>query len=153
DAQNELRKWNDFGPQATPGPLPLTGTATNAAVVGEGVARVLQLCGAAHVTRCTHPQASSRVELLAATAHGAPNVASLSIVKAESQAVKELDDVYVAMHLAQAQRLIYGRDTPQVTAIVVQLRHTAQLPAARARLEYLLGTALKNQSLEVHDYE
>jgi len=153
DAQNELRRWNDFGPQATPGPLPLTGTPASAAVVGEGVARVLQLCGTAHVSRCSHPQPASRIELLAATAHGAPNVASLSIVKAESQAVKELDDVYVAMHLAQAQRLIYGRDTPQVTAIIVQLRHTAQIPVARARLEQLLGTTLKDQPLEVHDYE
>jgi putative ABC transport system permease protein len=191
DGQNELRKWNDFGFPGTPQPLALTGTAPNAAVVGEGVARVLQLCAGLHIPRCTGPHTTRnansgddtsdtnafhplprdlaelsaadpakpvgpdtpRIELLAATARGAPNVASLSVIKAESQAVKELDDVYVALHLAQAQRLIYGGDRPRVTAILLQLHHTAQIPSARARLEYLLATTLKDQPLEVHDYE
>src|SRR4029077_17500781 len=42
DGQNALRKWNDFGFQGTPPPLALTDTAPNAAVIGQGVARVLQ---------------------------------------------------------------------------------------------------------------
>jgi putative ABC transport system permease protein len=183
DGQNALRKWNDYGFAGTPQPLALTGTPPNAAVVGEGVARVLQLCGALGVRRCEAPNTSrsgaaasgvlpadladlsaaeaatspapkeTRIELLAATARGAPNVASLSVIKAESQAVKELDDIYVALHLAQAQRLIYGGDQPQVTAIIVQLHHTAQIPTARARLQYLLATTLKGDPLEVQDYE
>jgi putative ABC transport system permease protein len=183
DGQNALRKWNDYGFAGTPQPLALTGTAPNAAVVGEGVARVLQLCGALGVRRCEAPSTSrsgaapsgvlpadladlsaaeaatspahkeARIELLAATARGAPNVASLSVIKAESQAVKELDDIYVALHLAQAQRLIYGGDQPQVTAIIVQLHHTAQIPTARARLQYLLATTLQGDPLEVQDYE
>jgi putative ABC transport system permease protein len=185
--QNQLRQWNDFGFGGTPPPVALTGTAPNAAVVGEGVARVLQLCGPLGVRRCAAPEGpattrsaggeadsrlpadlaalsaqesagrpshpDARVELLAATARGAPNVATLSVVKAETQGVKELDDVYVALHLAQAQRLIYGGDPPQVTAIIVQLHHTAQIPAARARLEQLLATSLKDQPLEVQDFE
>jgi putative ABC transport system permease protein len=184
NGQNELRKWNDFGIDGRPRPLALTGTAPNAAVVGEGVARVLQLCSSLHVARCAAPVSMSsggqsggsslpndlaelsnaevaagphssetRIELLAATARGAPNVASLSVVRVESQAVKELDDIYVALHLAQAQRLIYGGDRPQVTAVIIQLHHTWQIPAARARLEQLLGTTLKDQPLEIHDYE
>jgi putative ABC transport system permease protein len=181
EGQNELRKWNDFGYPGTPEPLALTGTAPNAAVVGEGVARVLQLCGTPGLPRCTlspapsplsarplpadlaalsaaeagsaPPHQDARIELLAATAHGAPNVASLSVIKAESQSVKDLDDIFVALHLAQAQRLIYGRDPPQVTAIIVQLHHTGQIPAARARLEQLLATTLKSEPLELHDYE
>ncbi len=185
DEQNELRKWNDYGLEGTPQPLALTGTAPDAAVIGEGLARVLQLCGPLHVRRCElpdgdRPQGShlasntlpagladlssaearvnprrpeNRVELLAATAQGAPNVASLSVIKAVNQAVKEFDDIYVGLHLAQAQRLIYGAAAPQVTAIVIQLHHTAQIPAARARLEHLLGTTLKDQPLEIHDYE
>jgi putative ABC transport system permease protein len=178
--QNELRQWNDFGYAGTPDPLALTGTAPNAAVVGDGVARVLQLCGAPGLPRCapahdppaaaqalppdlaalsavessaTPPHHAARIELLAATARGAPNVASLAVIKAESQAVKDLDDIYVALHLGQAQRLIYGGDPPQVTAILVQLHHTGQIPAARARLEQLLATTLKGQPLEIHDYE
>jgi putative ABC transport system permease protein len=187
EGQNELRKWNDFGFEGTPAALALTGTAPNAAVVGEGVARVLQLCGPLHIKQCAAPEGvanapsagtggpppadvaslssaaeledsgsriqGARIELLAATARGAPNVASLSVIKAESQPVKDLDDIYVELHLPQAQRLIYGGDPPQVTAIIVQLHHTAQIPAARARLEQLLRTTLKDQPLEVHDYE
>jgi putative ABC transport system permease protein len=195
EGQNELRKWNELGLSRAPRPLALTGTAPNAAVIGEGVARVLQLCRPLHVDRCDSPNLAlgtatqapdsaarltasanrslpqdlaslaateamgksasrdTRIELLAATARGAPNVASLSVVKAESQAVKELDDIYVALHLSQAQRLIYGRDPPKVTAILLQLHHTSQIPAARARLEHLLATDLKNQPLEVQDYE
>ena len=182
DGQNALRKWNDFGFRDTPPPLPLTHTPPNAAVIGQGVARVLQLCGVPNARHCavsgggglqktgaplppdiarlsteeaapTPQHEDSRIELLAATARGAPNVASLFVIKAESQAVKELDDVYVALHLEQAQRLIYGGDKPQVTAIIVQLHHTSQIPAARARLEQLLRTSLKGDPLEVQDYE
>jgi putative ABC transport system permease protein len=192
EGQNALRQWNDLGFEGTLRPLALTDTAPNAAVVGEGVARVLQLCGALGVPRCappdgaadttpptakpgradsggalpadlaalsaieaaaSPPHSDARIELLAATARGAPNVASLSVVKVESEGVKELDDIYVAMHLAQAQRLIYGGDPPQVTAIILQLHHTSQIPAARARLQQLLATTLKNDPLEVQDYE
>jgi putative ABC transport system permease protein len=182
DGQNELRKWNDYELPNLIQPLALTGTAVNSVVVGEGVARVLQLCTAMHVSSCAmsdpvgteavtsplpqdlaslsaaevaaNPKAqNTRIELLAATARGAPNVATLSVVKVERQGVKELDDVYVALHLPQAQRLIFGRDPPEVTAIAVQLHHTSQIPAARARIEYLLATTLKGQPLEVQDYE
>jgi len=205
DGQNELRKWNDFGFEGTPGNLALTGTAPNAAVVGEGVARVLQLCEPLHIRSCPAPEGaatsasrsagsglppdiaaladaevpqklqdspgaqvpgtsqgiappsavagSPRIELLAATARGAPNVASLAVIEADTQAVKDLDDIYVALHLEQAQRLVYAGDPPQVTSIIVQLHHTAQIPAARARLEQLLRTTLEDQPLEVQDYE
>ncbi len=182
EGQNALRKWNDFGFHDNPAPLALTNTAPNAAVIGEGVARVLQLCAVRGVRHCavgnsggmqktaanlppdiarlsaeeagaTPQHGDPRIELLAATAQGAPNVASLSVIRAESQAVKELDDVYVALHLEQAQRLIYGGDSPQVTAILLQLHHTSQIPAARARLQQLLRTSLKGDPLEVQDYE
>src|SRR6185312_6694110 len=52
DGQNALRKWSDYGIRDTPLPLALTNTASNAAVIGEGVARVLQLCGVRGVRHC-----------------------------------------------------------------------------------------------------
>jgi putative ABC transport system permease protein len=73
-------------------------------------------------------------------------------VKAEYQGVKELDDVYVALHLAQAQRLVYGQGTPEATAIVLQLQHSNQIPAARARIQQLLDTTFKDDPLEIQDY-
>jgi putative ABC transport system permease protein len=93
-----------------------------------------------------------RIELLAATASGAPNVARLQVVKAEGQGVKELDDIYVSLHLAQAQRLLYGGARPEATAIALQLRHTRDIPAAQARLQELLATRLKNAPLAVYDF-
>lgn len=94
----------------------------------------------------------TRIEMLAATSHGAPNVASLTVVKANNVGVKAFDDVYMGMHLEQAQKLIYGSDAPQVTAIQIQLTHTAQIPAARERLNELIHSEFKDQALEVLDF-
>lgn len=93
-----------------------------------------------------------RIEMLAATARGAPNVASLNVIEARNMGIKALDDVYMGMHLAQAQRLIYGNARPQVTAIIVQLHHTAQLPAARQGLQALLEREFADADLELLDF-
>ncbi|MBI1892390.1 MAG: ABC transporter permease [Burkholderiales bacterium] len=98
-------------------------------------------------------QNDTRIEMLAATARGAPNVASLNVVKAKNMGIKALDDAYLAMHLAQAQRLVYGREKPQVTAVAIQLKRTAQMPAAKLRLSELLATEFKNEPLTVLDFK
>jgi putative ABC transport system permease protein len=180
--RNRMRRWNDYHLPLKIGTLALTGTAEDGVVIGTGVARVLQLCRPLAVANCSQrskpgpeaagnrapddivglasqesrPSASTdepRIELLAANVHGAPNVASLRVVKAEEQGFKELDDMYVELHLSQAQRLLYGGDKPQATAVIIQLVHTRQIPAARARLEELLATKLKDEQLEVQDFE
>ena len=97
--------------------------------------------------------AHSRIEILAASVRGAPNVGGVNVVRAEFQGIKELDDVFVGMHLAQAQKLIFGNEPAQATAIALQLLHTAQIPQARARLEQILATSLKEHPLEILDYE
>jgi len=94
-----------------------------------------------------------RIEILATNSRGAPNVAAVRVLRAEFQGIKELDDVSVTMHLAQAQRLIFGAQPPQVTAIVLQLKHTAQIPQAQARLQELLQGPFKGMQLEVIDFE
>lgn len=177
---NRMLQWNDYGVRSYARPLSLVGSSPDAVVVGTGVARKLKLCNALKVPNCTQtptvpvnsgewapddiaalsalekpnapPQDDTRIEMLASTAHGAPNVASLSVVKAENMGVKALDDVYLGMHLAQAQKLIYGTEPPQVTAISVQLKHTSQIPQAKERLEQLLATEFKEQPLEVLDF-
>lgn len=183
--RNRMRKWNDYGLPLRILPSALTGSAPDAVVVGNGVARVLELCGQLTVPNCKphpvhvakpemvggadapaditalaagekRPEAKSseaRIELLAANVHGAPNVASLKVLRAERQGFKELDDMFVGMHLAQAQRLLYGSEKPQATAVVIQLHHTAQIPAAKARLNELIGTKLNAEPLEVQDFE
>jgi putative ABC transport system permease protein len=179
--QNRMLEWNDYHLPFEIRPAALSGTPDDAVVVGNGVARVLQLCKALAVANCTQPGTARpegpdvpadiaalsadakpiaeaaldepRIELLAANVHGAPNVASLRVFKAVNQGIKEFDDIYVGLHLAQAQRLVYGADPPQATAVVLQLAHTRQIPAARARLEQLLATTLKEEPLEVQDFE
>jgi putative ABC transport system permease protein len=179
--QNQMRQWVDYGYRRSNRPLPLTGTPPDAAVVGRGLARVLQICAPLHVADCrdarpTEPDGSAlpediaalksavetsaagtgsaltRIELLSATPHGAPNVAELTVLKAEAQGVKEIDDMYVGMHLAEAQRLIYGNGAAEVTAIELQLKHTAQIPAARRRLGQLLAGPLGGEPLEIQDF-
>jgi putative ABC transport system permease protein len=91
-----------------------------------------------------------QIQLLAATADGAPNVVSLTVAGVEQQGVRELDDNYVIMDLPLAQQLVYGRGDHKVTGIVLQLKRTADMPAARARL-----TALIEQHrlpLEIRDF-
>ncbi|AOK50971.1 ABC transporter permease [Burkholderia sp. MSMB617WGS] len=95
---------------------------------------------------------ATHIEVLAANAYGAPNVGGFTVVKAEQQGVKELDDVYLAMHLPRAQRLVYGGDAPRVTAIEIQFKHTAQLPAARARIDQLFGGRFEGQPLDMLDF-
>ena len=179
--RNRMRRWNDYGIPFIIPKFALTGSAEDSVVVGIGVARVLQLCGPLAVPNCGQapareapagapapeditalamqesrpapPAGEARIELLAANVHGAPNVASLRVVKAERQGFKELDDMYVGLHLSQTQRLLYGSEKPQVTAVVLQLAHTSQIAAARARLEELLATSLKGEPLEIQDFE
>ncbi|MFZ2652438.1 MAG: FtsX-like permease family protein [Burkholderiaceae bacterium] len=179
--QNRMRAWNEYGLPVVARPLALTGTGDDAVIIGTGVARVLQLCRTLGVADCPQPDTApaqgasapqditalalleakqapaaaagdARIELLASSAQGAPNVTSLRVVKAETQGVKELDDMYVGLHLARAQRLVYGGDTPQVTAIVVQLVHTGSIRAAKARLEELLATTLAGEPLQVQEF-
>lgn len=183
DDQNKMRLWNDYDFPLKTKPLALTGTSADSAVIGTGVARVLQLCGPLKIADCPQPPqkmtaqteergnvptdiaalsslekadkpaaSDTRIEMLAANVHGAPNVAGLNVIKAELQGLKDFDDIYIGMHLEQAQRLIYGSDEPKATAIVLQLQHTSQIPAARARLEQLLATTFKDAPLEIHDF-
>ena len=90
------------------------------------------------------------IDLLAATAGGAPNVVSLQIANVELQPWKELDDNYVGMNISLAQNLIYGRDEHKATGIVVQLHRTQDLEIARARLLALFRE--HGLDLEVRDF-
>lgn len=184
DDQNRMREWNDYGQRILSRPLSLSGSEPDTAVIGTGVARVLQLCTQLNVPDCAAEASKSesqgaalpddiaaladpgattavptpgrgqpRIEILASNARGAPNVAAVNVLGAEFQGIKELDDVYVGLHLSQAQKLIFGAAPPQVTSIALQLRHTAQIPAARARVEELLRTTQKDEPLSILDYE
>ncbi len=181
DERQQMERWNDYHLFSYVHPLLLTGTTPDSVVIGEGVARKLKLCHVLRIADCVQTddvvaatgaaapddiaalsaleetasvkETGTRIEMLAATSHGAPNVASLSVVAARNMGIKALDDIYLAMHLSQAQKLIYGSAQPQVTAIQVQLHHTSQIPAARARLQAIIGEQFASQPLEVLDFK
>ncbi len=147
-------------------------------VVGVGLARVLGLCEPLKLRDCpprpatAAPKpsapaaalanfadlepateqhgASPRLDLLAASAAGAPNVVSLFVSRAEPQPARELDDNLVVMNFALAQKLLYGRGEQKATGIVVQLHRTEDLRAARARLNALFHQ--RGLDLEVRDF-
>jgi putative ABC transport system permease protein len=79
-------------------------------------------------------------------------VASLQVVRVQTQIFKELDEIAVTTHLAQAQRLVYGRAPPRATSIVLQLHRTDQIETARLRLAALLPTLTLGQPLSVLDF-
>lgn len=180
---NRMRLWNDFNVKTTPAVFALEGAAKDAAIVGIGVARVLQLCDSLKIERCPKPEKEQkadgkavpddiaqlslqetpaasgapagdahRVEVLVVNSRGAPNVTSLDVIRAEEQGIKELDEVYVMMQLAQIQQLIYGKSAPRATSIMIQLRHSDQIPAAQARLAPILTKFSGNQPLAVLDF-
>ena len=98
----------------------------------------------------TSGRQSPRIDLLAATAGGAPNVVSLYVSGAEQQSAKEVDDNLVAMPLPLAQQLLYGRGTPKVTGIQLQLNRSEDMTVARAQLTALLKQ--QGLDLEVRDF-
>jgi putative ABC transport system permease protein len=91
-----------------------------------------------------------RIDLLAATVGGAPNVVSLNVSGAQPQGVKELDDAFVLMHLGLAQQLVYGRAEHKATSIVIQLHRSDDMKSARARLTQLFRE--RHLNLEVRDF-
>jgi len=90
------------------------------------------------------------LDLLAATAGGAPNIVSMKIARVEDQGNTEMDNSYAAMNLSLAQQLVYGRGEHKVTGIVVQLHRTEDIPTARARLAALFREW--HLDLEVRDF-
>jgi len=94
----------------------------------------------------------TRVDLLANSAGGAPNVISLQVLRAERQGFKELDEVFLALQLPTAQRLVYGNQPPQATAVMVQLHHTADVERARKRLQALVREVAPAEPLAVLDF-
>lgn len=180
---NKMRSWNDFNLRSKAPVSGLEGAATDSAIVGTGVARVLQLCDALKIENCPKPEEEAKLEgdalpddiaqlsvqeapvaakssntgpptidILVVNSRGSANVTSLKVVQAEDQGIKELDEILVMMHLQQIQGLIYGRSAPKVTAIVIQLQHSDQLDAAKARLAPILAKYSAGQPLALLDF-
>jgi putative ABC transport system permease protein len=104
-----------------------------------------------NVAKAAPAETAPRIDLLAATAEGAPNVVSFFVNKAANMGFKELDDMYVGMNLKLAQQLLYGRGEHKAVSIQIQLRRTEDMERARARLDTLFKQ--NGLNLEVHDFK
>lgn len=80
------------------------------------------------------------IELLAASPDGLPNVVRMKVAAAERQGIRQIDNMYVGMPLALAQRMLFGRGTRAASAIVVQLHSTDQLEAATRRINMIAAS-------------
>ena len=178
--QAQLDKWDEYQIGADLiVRKPLTGTQPEAALIGRGLARLLLLCdfvkdqpcapppsrennasalpddllALSQSARDTRPPATgSHIELLAASAAGAPNIIRVNVLGTQPQQARELDDTVVSLHLRQAQQLLFGQETPGVTAILLQLHSTKEMEAARARLRQIFANKLSGEPLAVYDF-
>lgn len=180
--QKLLSKWDEY----SLGDLldkrkTLDATTSDAALIGSGLAKQLQLCRLTPASSCQsfsgvkqgHHSASipadlaelsattqkshgtdngSHIELLAVSTGGAPNIVRVNVKGIQPQPARELDDGFVGIHLKQAQQLLFGFGKPGVSAIILLLHSTSQLETARERLQHLFGTTLKAQGLTVYDF-
>jgi len=177
DDFNKMRKWDehDLGwPSRWSDPIMSNADETRG-IVGVGVARILGLCEKLQLKDCPKLEQKAkdekkvrdfgdlgtedlsakpadegaRLDLLSATASGAPNVVSFIVDKAVPQGAKELDDAFVAMNFSLAQKLLYGREGKSANAVVIQLHRTKDMKFARQALLDLFKS--KGWDLEVRD--
>lgn len=179
---NAMYAWNDFQVEKKEPSFALDGAAEDGAIIGLGVARVLQLCDALQIATCPSPQKNKqsdetslpddiaqlgvdeaasksasvvnprKLDVLLVSASGAPNVTSIEVVRAQEQGFKEMDDVYIIMNFAHIQKLMYASSTPKATSIMLQLQHSDQIPAAIERLKPILAVFSTSQPLAVLDF-
>jgi putative ABC transport system permease protein len=178
--QARLQRWNEYGVGEALDNIVLDSDEADRGLIGVGLARNLGLCEALRLKDCPKPPADApqrgngdvaalprqdfsalaepgaahsatpRIDLMAATAGGAPNIVALKIGRVEKQGAREMDDGYVVMNLKLAQQLVYGRGDRRVTGIIVQLHRSEDIAAARARLDRLF--AEHGLKLEVRDF-
>ena len=92
-----------------------------------------------------------QIDLLASTGSGAPNVVSVSIIKAEKMGNKILDDNLVILHLKQAQSLVFDNDS-RVSSITIQLKDSDKMEAMQQHLATLLNNSDLKQQFEVKNF-
>jgi putative ABC transport system permease protein len=152
--KDRMNAWDGYG--ITDGDRPKSGLhddKPDQAVVGVGLARILGLCKPLKLDNCPageEPQSAAKLQLLSGGS-GAPNIVTVTAIKASGQGAKEMDDSYIGLHFAKAQQLLYGGSEHKATAIVIQLKKSSDIAAAKARLAQIF--ACDGLDLEVKDYD
>ena len=129
-------------------PLPKAAVDASAPVIGSDLAQLSQRSSQPSTTSPATQAVS--VELMASSATGAPNVVRMEVLRAQRQGAREFDAMFVGMPLPLAQRLLFGPDGKGASAVVLQLKHSADIERAKERVKAVLGA--RGEQLEVHDF-
>lgn len=114
---NRMRTWNEYGLKYTPSFSALDGTSEDAAVVGVGVARVLQMCEVLGIQNCPVPEKEAKNET-------------------EGEAVTLPDDV---AQISSLESNLSAQESVQITQSVPTSQSSGALPKAASRqLEMLV---------------
>ena len=83
-----MRQWNEFAVPVLRPKFPLEGTTQDSAIVGVGVARVLQLCAALKIPNCPQPEQPPQTASTGSPGKALPSdIAALALAENASQAV------------------------------------------------------------------
>ncbi|MEL4013088.1 ABC transporter permease [Dryocola clanedunensis] len=81
-----------------------------------------------------------QVNLLAATSEGVPNIVSVHVKKAQSQAQRSLDDAFVMLNFDLARELLYDNE-PRATTLLIQLNNPDLVEQVRQRIQQKLNAS------------
>lgn len=81
-----------------------------------------------------------QVNLLAATSEGVPNIVSVYVKKAQSQAQRSLDDAFVMLNFDLARQLLYDNE-PRTTTLLIQLNDPNQVEQVKQRIQQKLDAS------------
>ncbi|HPN30851.1 MAG TPA: FtsX-like permease family protein [bacterium] len=95
----------------------------------------------------------AKIDLLAATAGGAPNVVNLYLNKAEKFPVKVHNENMILANIELAQNLVYGQSEKKVTAIVMQLHNTQDMEIVKQILTEKFRNAGYFDKLEIKRFD
>ena len=100
----------------------------------------------------TKQEKGSQIDLLTSTGSGAPNALSISVIQAQQQGNKFLDDSFITMHFKLAQQLIYANQS-RASAIILQLKDTAKMEQLQRYIQDILDKIeLNGQQFEVKNF-
>ena len=169
---NRMRRWDSWNLGIRQGEVPLRDEDPEGAIVGVGMARMVGLCDELRMVECKDPpsrakpadpkgadfsdlvaadlpvapdkDARPRLDLLAASSGGAPNIVSVFVNAAMTQATRAVDNAMVMLPFEQARKLLYG-DAKRATVVLVQLHD----PNATKATKTLIAQALAARGLDM----
>ncbi|WP_299442908.1 FtsX-like permease family protein [uncultured Rhodospira sp.] len=170
---NAMRTWDYWAQGTQLAPVPLVDDDPEGAIIGVGMARMIGLCDELNLAQCQDPPTADapdgpidedfsdlvsaelpgtaqekdgrpRLDLLAASSGGAPNIVSVFVNAAQTQAIRAVDNALIMLTFDQARRLLYGNE-PRATLVVVQLKD----PTTLSETKGMIAEALEAEGLDM----